>query len=72
MTSDWIDTSHGHGSDWEQRVRQLRVVMTEQRCKEPHFNAAYLCCWTLMIGEMMMPCTIQVLCTNDEMSDGSW
>ena len=54
MTSDWIDTSHGHGSDWEQRVRQLRVVMTEQRCKEPHFNAAYLCCWTLMIGEMMM------------------
>ena len=35
MTSDWIDTSHGHGLDRGRWVRQLRVVTAEQGWKIP-------------------------------------
>ena len=35
MTSDWIDTSHGHGLDRGRWVRQLRVVIAEQRWDIP-------------------------------------
>ena len=35
MTSDWIDTSHGHNLDGGRWVRQLQVVTAEQRWKVP-------------------------------------
>ena len=35
MTSDWIDTSHGHGLDRGRQVRQLWVVTAEQGWKIP-------------------------------------
>ena len=35
MTSDWINTSHGHGLGRERWVKWLQVVMAEQRWKIP-------------------------------------
>ena len=35
MTSDWIDTSHGHGLDRGRQVRQLQLVTAEQSWKVP-------------------------------------
>ena len=42
MTSDWIDTSHGHGLDRGRQVRQLQVVTAEQGWKIPILDAACL------------------------------
>ena len=35
MTSDWIDTGHGHSLDRGRWVRQLQMVTAEQGWKIP-------------------------------------